>query len=156
MASAKYSKRKELRRAEKEVRVSYAELISARSQSTALRGAVKSKKAVRDIYMKQFEAGTRSFIDILDASHEFFLAKGSLITSDATEDLSAARLLASIGTLIDFAGDTQMLNNDDKTKVDLKIISSKGSQNVKKDSNKEMKGKSKRKCNKLSDFSEIM
>jgi len=144
MASAKYSKRKELRRAEKEVRVSYAELISARSQSTALRGAVKSKKAVRDIYMKQFEAGTRSFIDILDASHEFFLAKGSLITSDATEDLSAARLLASIGTLIDFAGDTQMLNNDDKTKVDLKIISSKGSQNVKKDSNKEMKGKSKK------------
>ncbi len=125
MRSAKYSKRKELRRAEKEVRVSYAELISARAQSKALRGAVKSKKAVRGIYMKQFDAGTRSFIDILDASHEFFLAKGSLITSDATEDLSAARLLASIGTLLDqFKGDMKSVSVDTAEDApQLKIVS---------------------------------
>ncbi len=101
MRSAKFRKQKEIRRAEKEVRVSYAEMVSARTQSKALRGAVTSKKDVRNIYMKQFEAGTRSFLDILDASHEFFLAKGSLITSDATEDLAAARLLASTGTLLE-------------------------------------------------------
>lgn len=128
MASAKYSKRKELSRAEKEVRVSYAELISARVQSKALRGAVKSKKAVLDIYMKQFDAGTRSFIDILDASHEFFLAKGSLITSDATEDLSGARLLASIGTLLEqFTPEAKKVSGNVKIEESqLKIISSKG------------------------------
>ncbi len=101
MRSAKFRKQKEMRRAEKEVRVSYAEMMSARAQSNALRRAVSSKKDVRNIYMEQFDAGTRSFLDILDASHEYFLAKGSLITSDATEDLAAARLLASVGTLLD-------------------------------------------------------
>ena len=101
MRSAKFRKQKEMRRAEKEVRVSYAEMVSARAQSKALRGSVTSKKDVRNIYMKQFDAGTRSFLDILDASHEFFLAKGSLIMSDATEDLAAARLLASTGTLLE-------------------------------------------------------
>lgn len=116
MRSAKYSKRKEMRRAEKEVRVSYAELISARVQSKALRGAVQSKQSVRNIYMKQFDAGTRSFIDILDASHEFFLAKGSLITSDATEDLSAARLLASIGTLLEQFKETMKAVSGEVTK----------------------------------------
>lgn len=143
MASAKYSKRKELRRAEKEVRVSYAELISARSQSQALRGAVKSKKAVRDIYMKQFDAGTRNFIDILDASHEYFLAKGSLITSDATEDLSAARLLASIGTLLEqFTAEIQKFSGDGKIKeAQLKIISSKGEKGIQKEFSKGLKGK---------------
>ena len=114
MQSAKFRKYQEMRRAEKEVRVSYAELLSARVQSIALRGAVKSKKTVREIYMKQFDAGTRSFLDILDASHEYFLAKGSLITSDATEDLAAARLLASVGTLLElfdsFIGVKEMKN----------------------------------------------
>lgn len=108
MSSAKYSKHKEMLRAEKEIRVSYAELISARAQSKALRGAVGSKKDVRIIYMKQFEAGTRNFLDILDASHEYFLAKGSLITSDATQDLAVARLLASMGTLFDMFQDVNL------------------------------------------------
>jgi hypothetical protein len=142
MASAKYSKRKELRRAEKEVRVSYAELISARSQSQALKGAVKSKKAVRDIYMKQFDAGTRNFIDILDASHEYFLAKGSLITSDATEDLSSARLLASIGILLEqFSGEIRHIPDrvkDDKG-AELQFVSLKDEQNIAKAPNKDIK-----------------
>ena len=142
MASAKYSKRKELRRAEKEVRVSYAELISARAQSEALRGAVESKKAVRDIYMKQFDTGTRSFIDILDASHEYFLAKGTLITSDATEDLSSARLLASIGILLEqFSGEIRHIPDrvkDDKG-AELQFVSLKDEQNIAKAPNKDIK-----------------
>lgn len=101
LTSAKFRTQQEIRRAEKEARVSYAELMSARSQSHALNKAVASKQSVRGIYMKQFDAGTRSFIDILDASHEYFLAKGSLITADAIGDLAAARLLASMGQLVE-------------------------------------------------------
>lgn len=138
MRSAKYKKHKEMRRAEKEVRVSYAELISARAQSKALRGAVQSKKAVRNIYMKQFDAGTRSFIDILDASHEFFLAKGSLITSDATEDLSAARLLASVGTLLDQFKDSleetsSRDENSDANLPQLELVSKQDTADIEKD-----------------------
>lgn len=105
LTSATFRAEKEMRRAEKETRVSYGEFLSARAQSVALRGAVKSKESVRDIYMKQFEGGTKSFLDILDSIHEYFLAKGSLITADATGDLAAARILASMGILLeDFKG----------------------------------------------------
>ncbi len=100
LAGAKFRTVREVRRAEKETRVSYAEMVSARKQSVALRSAVGSKQKVRDGYMKQFEAGSRSFVDILDASHEYFLAKGSLITADATGDLAIARLRASMGDLL--------------------------------------------------------
>lgn len=101
MASAKFRTHREIRRAEKETRISYAEMVSARKQSVALNKAVAAKQRVRDGYMKQFEAGTQSFVGILDASHEYFLAKGSLITADATGDLAVARLYASMGALLD-------------------------------------------------------
>ncbi len=100
MAAAKYRTQLEVRRAEKETRVSYTEMMSAHQQSKFLRKAVNSKQSVRNIYMKQFQAGSRSFIDILDASHDYFLAKGSLITVDALGDLASARVLASMGTLL--------------------------------------------------------
>lgn len=101
LTNANYRRDTELRRTEKEVRLSYAEMMSARRQAEALRGAVKEKARVRDVYLQQLDLGTRSFLDILDATHEWFLAKGSLITADAAEDLSSARLLAAMGHLID-------------------------------------------------------
>lgn len=100
LAGSKYQTQRELRRAEKEVRVSYAEMVSARKQSSALKSAVNAKQKVRDSFMKQFEAGTRSFVDILDASHEFFLAKGSMITADATGDVAVARLYSAMGIIL--------------------------------------------------------
>ncbi len=101
LTNANYRRDTELRRTEKEVRLSYAEMMSARRQAEALRGAVKGKARVRDVYLQQLDLGTRSFLDILDATHEWFLAKGSLVTADAAEDLSSARLLAAMGHLID-------------------------------------------------------
>ena len=95
------------RSAEREVRVSWAEMKSARGQSEVLQKSVSSKKQVRNAYLAQFNLGEVSFLNILDASHEYFLAKGSLITADATYDLASARLLASMGllkkTLLDLA-----------------------------------------------------
>lgn len=101
---AKHKINQERRKAEKEVRVSYAQLISARAQAAALRKAVAAKQKVRDTYLSQFKAGQRSFIDILDASHEYFLAKGSLITADATEDLASLRLLTAMNKFFDLFG----------------------------------------------------
>lgn len=101
LVAAKLRKEKEIRQAVRESSVSYAEWMSARNQAIALRAAVISKERVRNIYMQQFQAGTRSFLDILDASHEYFLAKGSLITADATEDLAAIRTLSAMGVLLE-------------------------------------------------------
>lgn len=89
------------RNGDKEVRVSWAEMHSAGNQSKVLRKTVKVKKHLRSAYISEYEASKRSLIDILDAAHEYFLAKGALITADAAGDLSTIRLLASMGTLLE-------------------------------------------------------
>ena len=89
-----------LRTAEREVRVSWAEMKSAMRQSEALRVSVTQKEKVIRAREKQFDLGTVSLLDLLDAWNEFFLAKGSLITVDATADLTGYRLLAAMGTLL--------------------------------------------------------
>lgn len=99
MREAKYLMKNQRRTAEREVRVSWGEMKSALGQSEVLRKAVKSKEQVRNAYLDQFRLGQVSFLNILDASHEFFLAKGSLITADATYDLASVRALAAMGVL---------------------------------------------------------
>lgn len=99
MREAKYLMKNQRRTAEREVRVSWGEMKSALGQADVLRKAVKSKEQVRNAYLEQFRLGQISFLNILDASHEFFLAKGSLITADATYDLASVRALAAMGVL---------------------------------------------------------
>lgn len=101
---AKHKIAHEKRRAEKEVRVSYAEWISANTQAAALQTASNAKSKVVNTYLAQFNAGQRSFIDILDASHEYFLAKGSLITAQATMDHAAIRLMTAMNRFFDLFG----------------------------------------------------
>jgi adhesin transport system outer membrane protein len=113
---AYYLMRKEQRTAEKEVRLSWAEMRSAKRQADALRQAVQSKKAVRSNYLSQFDIGKRTLVEVLDTSHEYFLAKGSLITADASYDLAAIRLLASCGLLVD-----QLVGPVDNTAAEMAV-----------------------------------
>ena len=96
---AYYLLKKEQRSAEKEARISWAEMQSGMRQAVSLRKAVHDKFDVRDSYIAQFDIGKRSLINILDATHEYFLVKGSLIVADSTHDISALRLLAACGEL---------------------------------------------------------
>lgn len=104
---AKHKIEHEKRRAEKEVRVSYAEWVSANTQAAALQSASDVKAKVVGTYLSQFNAGQRSFIDILDASHEYFLAKGSLITAQATMDHAAVRLMTAMDKFFELFGVTE-------------------------------------------------
>jgi outer membrane protein TolC len=101
---AKHKIEQEKRRAEKEVRVSYAQWISASTQAAALQKASDAKAKVLNTHLSQFNAGQRSFIDILDANHEHFLTKGSLITAQAAMDHAALRLMASINQFFELFG----------------------------------------------------
>lgn len=100
VAETRHRREVAVRSAEREVRVSWAELQSAKKQSEALRRSVQEKEKVIQVFEKQFDLGTRSLLDLLDSWNEFFLAKGSLITVDATTDLTGYRLLASMGVLL--------------------------------------------------------
>lgn len=106
LVSAKRRTDVERRKTEKEVRVSYAEYMSARGQSAALRQAVVEKNKLRLTYLEQFNTGKANYVQILDATHEYFLAKGSLITADAAMDLAAMRLLAAMGRLFELYNTT--------------------------------------------------
>ncbi len=89
----------ELRTAEEETRKSWAQKVSSEASAVQLRRSVTALRLERDAFMKQYEIGTRTLIDVLGAINEYFLARGSLITTDAALDTSEARLLASMGVL---------------------------------------------------------
>lgn len=100
VTSARYRREQEQNKTKRDIRISWAEMSSARGQSEALKKAVESKKQVLNAYLAQFDLGTVSFLTILDATHEWFLAKGSEITANSTYDLAAVRLLSASGDLL--------------------------------------------------------
>lgn len=89
-----------LKTAEREIRVSWNERASAALQAATLRKAVASKQQVVNAFTKQFDIGKVSLLDLLDVVNEWFLAKGALVTADATQDVTEVRLLAACGTLL--------------------------------------------------------
>lgn len=96
---AHYAMLREKRNAEREIRISMSERHSSYKQALALRESSLAKEKVVKSYREQFDAGRRSFLDILDAQHEYFLSVGSKITTEATYDLANLRALASMGLL---------------------------------------------------------
>lgn len=115
VTEAKFKRDGALRRADREVRVSWAEMVNAHKQAEALRSAVVTKNQVRQTFLSQFDLGTRSFLEILDATHEEFLAKGSLITADASEDIASLRLLATMGSLAEIYAHPEMSQKKSET-----------------------------------------
>jgi len=64
-----------------------------------LRNVVSSNERVRDAYLKQFELGQRSLLDLLDSENELFLSRSDLVTAEYTALFGGYRLMASMGTL---------------------------------------------------------
>lgn len=92
------------RAAERDVRIAWTSMTSSNEHAKQLRAAVKEKLEVTKVFNEQFDLGTRSLLDLLDSTNEYFLAKGSLITVDATADVAAARLLAAEGVFLNKLG----------------------------------------------------
>ena len=89
------------RDAEREARVSYNALMTARARLEALRAAVEAQRATRDIYAQQFDLGQRGLLDLLDAENELFIARSNLVTATFTERFAVYRVLAVIGVMLD-------------------------------------------------------
>ncbi|MBV6633939.1 MAG: TolC family outer membrane protein [Alphaproteobacteria bacterium] len=84
---------------EEEVRSSYAEVTITQKQIEQLAERVESANAVVDAYQRQFEAGRRTLLDLLDSENERFLARVSL--NNGQSDLIRAnyRLFTAMGRL---------------------------------------------------------
>jgi adhesin transport system outer membrane protein len=98
---ARQSLRVAQRDAEREARVAYNALLTARARLDALRNGVEAQRATRDVYAQQFDLGQRGLLDLLDAENELFIDRTNLVTATFTETFAVYRVLAVIGVLLD-------------------------------------------------------
>ncbi len=82
-----------------ETRVTWAELESARQQVVSFGDALIYNQKTLDSYLKQFNVGQRTLLDVLDAHNEKFQSAGLMITARANEVIATERLLALTGSL---------------------------------------------------------
>jgi outer membrane protein, adhesin transport system len=89
------------RDAEREARVAYNALLTARARLEALRQGVEAQRATRDVYAQQFDLGQRGLLDLLDAENELFIDRTNLVTATFTETFAVYRVLAVMGVMLD-------------------------------------------------------
>jgi len=82
-----------------ETRITWAELESARRQVVSFGDSVTFNQKTLDSYMKQFNVGQRTLLDVLDARNELFQSSGLLVTARSNEVVATGRLLALAGHL---------------------------------------------------------
>ncbi|MBW2520428.1 MAG: TolC family outer membrane protein [Deltaproteobacteria bacterium] len=82
-----------------ETRATWAELDASRKQVVAFGDAVTYNQKTLDSYIKQFNVGQRTLLDVLDARNELFQSSGLLVTAQANEVIAIERLLALSGQL---------------------------------------------------------
>jgi adhesin transport system outer membrane protein len=104
LARSKYLMKQQKNRTRKDTQIAWFEKQTSKKQAEALRKAVTAKNQIQNAYLEQFNGGRQSLISVLDANHEYFLAKGALITADAREDTAGFRLLVAMGELFEKYG----------------------------------------------------
>lgn len=82
-----------------ETRATWAELGAIRQQVVAYGDAINYNQKTLDSYLKQFNVGQRTLLDVLDARNELFQSSGLLVTSKVNEVIAVERLLALGGKL---------------------------------------------------------
>ena len=63
--------------------------------------AVNYNQKTLESYIKQFNVGQRTLLDVLDARNELFQSSGLLVTAQTNEVIAIERLLALSGQLND-------------------------------------------------------
>ncbi len=90
-----------VRDAEQEVRRSWASLISAREAVISAQREATAYAKVRDILQTQFERGTSTVVDILQAESQLNQSQVNFITAVYNEMFTSYRVLNSAGILLD-------------------------------------------------------
>ena len=104
LAQAKSQRMVALRGSEEETRKSFAQLQSATLRAESLRSAVSLNRDVRDAYVRQFEVGQRSLLDVLDSENELFLSQSRLTSVESERTFAGYRILAVAGELLPYLG----------------------------------------------------
>lgn len=89
---------------ERETRISWNAIATAGGRVPLLRRQVEQIRATRSAYNRQFDAGTRRLLDLLNVQSELFLAEASLRTEQFVHVYNSYRLLAAMGRLVPSLG----------------------------------------------------
>ncbi|MEM7197026.1 MAG: TolC family outer membrane protein [Pseudomonadota bacterium] len=100
LAGERQSYNSSVRGLEEQVRRSWAALISARESLQTQRRETQAYEQVRNIYRQQFEAGTQTLIDVLQAENQLHQSQVNLISSVYGEIFGTYRLLSTTGNLL--------------------------------------------------------
>jgi adhesin transport system outer membrane protein len=89
-----------VRQFEEEMRNSWSSYESETKRSKLLANAAEEAVVVRDAYNEQYDLGTRSLLDLLDAENEVYATLARQITAEQARVFAAYRILAVGGELL--------------------------------------------------------
>lgn len=85
---------------EKEVRLSWSARLAARDRAHYLRRQLIANRSALAVQKRQFEAGKRTLLDLLDTQNEVFTAESALKTEIYVARYNTYRILAAMGRLV--------------------------------------------------------
>jgi len=88
------------RESEENMRRAWAAREAARARAEHFAQQVKANEQVLVAYKKQFEAGDRTLLDVLDAQNELFVSKSNMLTAYYTALFGDYQVLAERGSLL--------------------------------------------------------
>lgn len=89
---------------EREIRLSWSAMLAARDRSVYLRRQLRANRASLAAQKRQFEAGKRTLLDILDTQNEVFTAETAMKTEIYVARYNTYRVLAGTGKLVSSLG----------------------------------------------------
>ena len=95
------------RKIEQQVRQAWAARESARVRAERYAQQVTANQQVLEAYKKQFDAGERTLLDVLDAQNELFVSTSSMLTSYYTALFGDYQVLSDRGALLASVGVAQ-------------------------------------------------
>ncbi len=93
-------KNRALRQVEEEVRLAWIAVSYGQDRLVSLTDHVEYTRKSRDLYKKQFQAGLRTLLDMLDSQNEYFNAVNTMLTGGDDLLFNQYRLQQSMGSLL--------------------------------------------------------
>lgn len=99
VVKAKEKRNSVLRSVEEAARIAWNSYTTTRAQLEYYEQHANSAERVRDAFIKQFNLGQRTLLDLLDTENEYYRSRTSFLSAQFEELSSRFRLLASMGVL---------------------------------------------------------
>ncbi|HYD16977.1 MAG TPA: TolC family outer membrane protein [Patescibacteria group bacterium] len=103
-AQAKERRAQAARQVEKDVRDTWAGMISAAERARQFLDQATANEKVVNVYLDQFSLDRRTLLDVLDSQNELFVSRSNHVNSLYTEMFAVFRVLALEGRLLETMG----------------------------------------------------